>query len=136
MEIFYCISPTGKVNNKSWAYIEAERWFDARKVAYTLFGTDQVKFELVHDRPGEEQHQGNFYTAKWEGSPMDPQRQPELKVTAWPKIEKVDSESASTTSGSSSFSSPSPSLSELPSDSVPVVRKRSRRRSTEPSKEE
>jgi hypothetical protein len=82
-QIFYCTSETGKVNDKHWVYIQCDRWFDARKVAYTLFGTDAVQFKSVDSLPTESVHQGNFYRLQWVGSPMDPANQPELKVIPW-----------------------------------------------------
>jgi hypothetical protein len=95
-QVFYCTSPTGKVNNKSWIYIASDRWFEARQTAHSLFGTDQVNFKTVDGIPDPTVHQGNMFTLTWEGTPMDPRNPVVLKVTPWesqtPPIEMMPAE--------------------------------------------
>lgn len=125
--IFYCTMKNSdegkKVNGQWWLYIEADRWFDARKAAQILFGTDRIVYKEIQGPIVEFQHLGNYFTAKWVGSPMHRDNQPELKVTAWPREEDLPPKNEEPSDGSSSSSSDSgasphssPTLTELPAE--------------------
>jgi hypothetical protein len=96
-QIFHCSSDFGMVNGRRWVYLEADRWWDARGVAYRLFGTDRVDFKVV-ERPNVPIPHGNAFTLEWVGSPLNPNNPPELKVTPWTSAETPSSSSESSSS--------------------------------------
>lgn len=72
-QVFVCSSKTTSIDGQPFVYIEAERWFDARELAYSIYGPNDFWIENVTKAPSGHRtavdiHKGNWWLLTWTGN--------------------------------------------------------------------
>ena len=71
LQVFYCTSEK-KINGENFVYIEAERWYKAREIAYSIYGVEAFKMtnvssDLCLHRKSPDHH-GNWWLVWYSGN--------------------------------------------------------------------